>query len=326
VIAPRLLCATAPTTPLPATPPPRSLGASRELVAIARIELARVLWLAEVHAGGGAERASSIRWTSTRRTSIRWAALRLLVARGAAVSERAWLRRARRVLQLLDELDASRALPRVDWPGRGSLARAVEAGAMPTRAGGGAESPRDRVEGALAVLLACDCAEGRVLLADAQLEAGDLRAALESCRALLRWSDADWPAPLRQQAWRALADAHEACGNDRLALAACAEALRCGDRSAWPAQHGLVLALATADAAQVRVCARALAAADAASQREDLESLRERVRRLRGPLPWRPPFAWRSAFECAPTASASRRAHASALARVEEVCAALEQR
>ncbi|TAJ17472.1 MAG: hypothetical protein EPO68_09515, partial [Planctomycetota bacterium] len=110
MIAPRLLCATAPALALP-----RPRGASRELVAIARIELARVLWLAEVQACDAAPRASS----------IRWAALRRLVAGGAVPGERGWLRRARRVLQLLDELDASRELPRFDWPGRAWLERAV---------------------------------------------------------------------------------------------------------------------------------------------------------------------------------------------------------
>lgn len=328
MIAPRILASTALSGPLP-----RADGAGHELVVIARIELARLLWLAEADARRAEADVAAAHGGPARHSCVRWSALRRLVAAEAVLDARAWLRRARHLLALLDELDGARDASSIDWPGRAWLTRqvAIRSSGRRTRC---AAEPRERVERALAVLYACDCVEGRVLLADARLEAGEPLAALDVCRALLGRCDRTWPALLRQQAWRALADAHEACGNDRLALSACTEALRAGDRSAWPAQHGLLLALALGDPTGVRRCARALAACESADRRVALDQLRARVQRLRAPLPWRPPFEWRRAFTAAdsietnaaePAARGVRaeRASAAALARVEEVCAAL---
>ncbi|MBM3976022.1 MAG: hypothetical protein FJ299_03400 [Planctomycetes bacterium] len=277
-----------------------------ELRRISRIELARILccFAAQQDAGPVAIR-----------TSVRWPQLR------AALSEhpQALLRRAERLLALLDELEgcaeSESGASEAPHPGDGRawLRRAIAA----VRAGSSPPLPAGR-EAALWILLSADCVEGRLLLAGRQLEEGAARAALETSRSLLQHDSPAWPALLRQQAWRALADAHEACGNDRLALAACQAAIRSRDRGPWPAQCGLVLSLATADVGRARLFARALARCDRTEWSSDLSRLRARVAHWRGPLPWRPSFNWRRALDGGP-----RNEDRADPGPAAEVCAAL---
>jgi hypothetical protein len=277
-----------------------------ELRRISRIELARILccYAAQQDAGLVAIR-----------TSVRWPQLR------AALSEhpRALLRRAERLLALLDELEggAEGESGAHQTPHQGAVRDWLRRAVAAVRAGSSPPLPAGR-EAALWVLLSADCVEGRLLLAGRQLEEGAARAALETTRSLLQHDSPAWPALLRQQAWRALADAHEACGNDRLAMAACQAAIRSSDRGPWPAQCGLVLSLAMADVGRARLFAQALSRCDRAEWRSDLSRLRARVAHWRGPLPWRPSFNWRRALDGGP-----RNGERADLGPAAEVCAAL---
>jgi hypothetical protein len=155
-----------------------------------------------------------------------------------------WHERARRLLRLSRQMGWTWA--GLDWLERAAFADPASEPGMRL----------DPLVAAEAALSACDSIETRLWFASLHFEAGSPREALRACQELITFADATWPAHLTQQVWRGLADAHEACGNDRLALAACLAALRSGDRSPWPAQHGLVLALAIGDVARARACAR----------------------------------------------------------------------
>jgi len=148
------------------------------------------------------------------------------------------------------------------------------------------------LELARAAALSCDSALARLRLGQALLCAdrpSDSRTALQQA---LGTRELDFE-PLRARALCQLAEVHEACGADRLALGACLAALELGSAPAELVLHGLFLAWCVGDAhGALRFAAHpALNRAESrgSSPARAVARLIERARRLRGGLPWSPP-------------------------------------
>lgn len=169
------------------------------------------------------------------------------------------------------------------------------------------------LELAQAAALCSDSAVARLRLAQALLCAGRPSAARPALQRALGEREPEFE-PLRARALCQLAEVHEACGADRLALGACVAALELAHAPAELVLHGLFLAWCVGDAR----CAERFAAHAALERAPDaraLARLSARAQSLRGGLPWSPPAASARDFErLARSGSASARALVHALA------------
>jgi hypothetical protein len=179
------------------------------------------------------------------------------------------------------------------------------------------------LELAQAAALSCDSALARLRLGQALLCAERPSAARVALQRALGEREPAFET-VRARALCQLAEAHEACGADRLALGACVAALELPGAPAELVLHGLFLALCAGDPRCAQRFAAHVALRLAAGRVRDsaraIARLSTRAHELRGGLPWSPPPASARCFDrMLRSGPSSARALLRALAGVAEV-------